>query len=239
MLIVSLILFQLIIFGGLIFLLRRVLTKNVTDATKHLEELNQDYSEKEKKLNQQFEEAKEKSQNIIRQAQQEAEKLRTQSTKDVENQRDLILNQARTQSETIIQQADKSRQALIAELDVKIEKEAINKACELMQVTLPEKFRQEVHLYWVKELLEEGFGQLKNLQFPDDIDEIKVTSAFPLTDEQRNNLSKKIKDALGRDVQLKEETESRVVAGLIISIGSLVLDGSLKNKIEEQAKGAK
>lgn len=239
MLIVSLILFQLFIFGGLIFLLRRVLTKNVTDATKHLEELNQDYSEKEKKLNQQLEEAKEKSQNIIREAQQEAEKLRAQSIKDMESQRDLILNQARTQSDTIIQQADKSRQALIAELDAKIEKEAINKACELMQVTLPEKFRQEVHLYWVKELLGEGFGQLKNLQFPDDIDEIKVTSAFPLTDEQRNNLSKKIKDALGYDAQLKEETESRVVAGLIISIGSLVLDGSLKNKIEEQAKGAK
>lgn len=237
MLIISLILFQLLIFGGLIFLLRRVLTKNVTDATKHLEELSHDYSEKEKKLNQQLEEAKEKSQDIIRVAQQEAEKLRAQNIKDVESQRDLILNQARSQSDTIIQQADKSRQALISELEVKIEKEAINKACELMQVTLPEKFRQEVHLYWVKELLEEGFSQLKHLQFPEDIDEIKITSAFPLTEEQRNNLSKKIKDVLGHDAQLKEETESRVVAGLIISIGSLVLDGSLKNKIEEQAKG--
>lgn len=239
MLIVSLILFQLFIFGGLIFLLRRVLTRNVTDATKHLEELSHDYSQKEQKLNQQLEEAKEKSQNIVREAQQEAEKLRTQNIKDAEAQRDLILNQARSQSDTIIQQADKSRQALICELEARIEKEAINKACELMQVTLPEKFRHEVHLYWVKELLEEGFGQLKNLQFPEDAGEVRVTCAFPLSDEQRNNLSKKIKDAFGRDVQLKEEVEPKVVAGLIISMGSLVLDGSLKNKIEEQAKGAK
>jgi len=239
MLIVSLILFQLLVFGGLVFLLRRVLTKNVTDATKHLEELSQDYSEKEKKLNQQLAEANEKAQDIVRVAQQEAEKLRAQNTKEVESQRDLIINQARSQSETIIQQADKSRQALIAELEARIQKEAINKACELMQVTLPEKFRKEVHLYWVKELFEDGFSQLKNLQFPDDISEIKVTSAFPLTEEQRKDLSKKIKDVLGHDAQLKEETESRVVAGLIISMGSLVLDGSLKNKIEEQAKGAK
>ncbi|MDD5466082.1 MAG: F0F1 ATP synthase subunit delta [Candidatus Omnitrophica bacterium] len=239
MLIVSLILFQLLIFGGLIFLLRRVLTKNVTDATKHLEELSHDYSQKEQKLNQQLEEAKEKSQNIIRDAQQEAERLRTQNIKDLESQRDLILNQARSQSDTIIQQADKSRQALISELETRIEKEAINKACELMQVTLPEKFRQEVHLYWVKELLEDGFSQLKHLQFPSDISEVKITSAFSLTDEQRKSLSRKINDVLGYDAQLKEETESRVVAGLIISIGSLVLDGSLKNKIEEQAKVAK
>lgn len=239
MLIISLVLFQFLIFGGLIFLLRRVLTKNVTDATKHLEELSHDYSQKEQRLNQQLEDAKEKSQNIIRDAQQEAERLRAQNTKDLENQRDMILNQARAQSGTIIQQADKSCQALISELEVRIGKEAINKACELMQATLPEKFRQEVHLYWVKELLEDGFNQLKHLQFPGDISEIKVTSAFPLTEEQRKNLSKKIKDALGYDAQLKEEIEPKVVAGLIISIGSLVLDGSLKNKIEEQAKGAK
>ncbi|MDD5466041.1 MAG: F0F1 ATP synthase subunit delta [Candidatus Omnitrophica bacterium] len=239
MLIVSLILFQLLIFGGLIFLLRRVLTKNVTDATKHLEELSHDYSQKEQKLNQQLEEAKEKSQNIIREAQAEAERLRAQNIKDAENQRDLILNQARSQSDTIIRQADKSRNALISELEARIEKEAINKACDLMQVTLPEKFRQEVHLYWVKELLEDGFSQLRHLQFPSDISEVKITCAFPLTDEQRKNLSKKINDVLGYDAQLKEETEPKVVAGLIISIGSLVLDGSLKNKIEEQAKGKK
>lgn len=226
-------------FGGMFFLLSRLLSKKVTDATKQIDEISRDYSHKEERLNQQLEEAKIKSQNIIREAQAEAEKLRAQNTKDLENQREAIINQARSQSEMIIQQADKSRQALIAELESRIQKEAINKACELMQVTLPEKFRQDVHLYWVKELLDDGFSQLKHLQFPDDINEIKITTAFPLTEEQRKILSKKIKDALGHDIQLKEETEPKVVAGLIISIGSLVLDGSLKNKIEEQAKGAK
>ncbi len=239
MLIVSAILFLVLIFLGMIFLLNRVFRENVTEATKHLDELNRNYSEKEEKLNRQLEEAKIKSQNIIREAQTEAERLRTQNIKDTESQRDTIINQARSQSETIIQQADKSRQALIAELEVRIQKEAINKACELMQVTLPEKFRQDVHLYWVKELLEDGFSQLKHLKFPDDINEIKVTSAFALTEEQRKSLAKKIKEVLGHDAQIKEETESKVVAGLIISIGSLVLDGSLKNKIEEQAKNTK
>jgi F0F1-type ATP synthase membrane subunit b/b' len=236
MLIISLILFQVFIFVGLIFMLRRIMTKNVTDATRHLEELNQDYTNKEQEVNRQLQEAQQKSQNILKEAQGEAVKLRAQIIKEAESERDKILEQARTQSDTIIQQADKSRQALISELEERIEKEAINKACELMQATLPEQFKQDVHLYWVKELLENGFSQLEHLPLPQGIQEIKLTSAFPLTEEQRKNLSKKIKDVLGYETVLKEETEPKVVAGLIITIGSLVLDGSLKNKIKERAK---
>jgi len=238
MLIISLILFQVFIFVGLIFMLRRIMTKNVTDATRHLEELNQDYTKKEQEVNRQLQEAQQKSQNILKEAQGEAVKLRAQIIKEAESERDKILEQARTQSDTIIQQADKSRQALISELEERIEKEAINKACELMQATLPEQFKQDVHLYWVKELLENGFSQLEHLPLPQGIQEIKLTSAFPLTEEQRKNLSKKIKDVLGYETVLKEETEPKVVAGLIITIGSLVLDGSLKNKIKERAKSA-
>lgn len=238
MLIISLVLFQVFIFAGLIFVLRRMLTKNVTDATRHLEELNQDYTKKEQEINRQLQEAQEKSQNILKEAQGEAAKLRAQIIKEAESERDKILEQARIQSDTLIQQADKSRQALISELEERIEREAVNKACELMQATLPEQFKQDVHLHWVEELLENGFSQLEHLQLPQGIQEIKVTSAFPLTEGQRKNLSKKLKNVLGDEMVLKEEVEPKVVAGLIITIGSLVLDGSLKNKIKEHAKSA-
>ncbi len=46
MLIVSLIVLQVLIFGGLILVLRKILTQNVVLATKHLDELNQDYTKK-------------------------------------------------------------------------------------------------------------------------------------------------------------------------------------------------
>lgn len=238
MLVISLVLFQVFIFAGLIFVLRHMLTKNVTDATKHLEELNQGYTKKEQEVNLQLEDVRVKSQNILKEAQEEVEKLKAQIIKEAESERDKILNQARAQNDTIIQQAEKSRQALISELEERIERESVNKACELMQVTLPEQFKQDVHLHWVEELLENGFSKLEHLQLPKDIQEIKITTAFPLTEEQRKDLSKKLKDVLGYETVLKEEIEPKAIAGLIITIGSLILDGSLKNKIQEKTKGA-
>jgi len=49
MLIFSLIVLQVVIFVVLITVFRNVMNKNVVSATKHLESVSQDYSEKEKK----------------------------------------------------------------------------------------------------------------------------------------------------------------------------------------------
>jgi F-type H+-transporting ATPase subunit delta len=93
-----------------------------------------------------------------------------------------------------------------------------------------------VHAHWVEELIEEGFNQLEHLRMPEDLREVKITSAFPLTEGQRKSLVKKLKEVLVKDITLKEEVEPKIVSGFIITIGSLVLDGSLKNKIQERAR---
>jgi F0F1-type ATP synthase delta subunit len=236
MLIISLILLLLFIFVGLIFMLRRILTQNVVLATNHLDELSLEFAQKEKEISRQLDEAKKKSQEMVAFAREEAEKLKSQILKDAEEQRDKILSAARAQGEEAIQQADKSRQFLLSEINDRISKEAINKACELIREALPEQFRLEVHTHWVSELIEGGLTQLERLTLPSDAGDTKIVSAFPLNESQRKVLFKKIKDIAGSEVKIKEETDPAVVAGLIISLGSLVLDSSLKNKVQERAK---
>lgn len=236
MLIISLVILQILIFGALIFIFRRIMSKNVVLATQHLEELSQDYAEKESKINKELEEARQKAQELINKSREEAEKLKMEIIKHAEDERDNIIKQARAHSEEIIQQADKSRRQLLSEIDERISKEAINKACELIQDTLPEQFKQIVHTHWLEDLIDNGFKQVERLRIPEDIQDIKVVSAFALSDEQHKRLSKKLKDSLGREVTFKAEVDPKVVAGLVIIIGSLVLDGSLKNRIQEKAR---
>lgn len=239
MLIASLILLQIIIFAALIFILKKVLTQNITSATRHLDELSQDYTKKETEVNQKLEEVERKYQEILAKAQEEAAKVKAETIKTAEDESSSIVKQARTQSEEIIKQADRSRQMLISEIEERIGREAVNKAAELIGQVLPEEFRESVHSRWVEELVSGGFAQLERLRVPEDTKEVVVTSAFRLNEKTKQALAKRLKEALGRDAALKEEIDPRIVAGIIITIGSLVLDGSLKNKIKEQAKNAK
>lgn len=227
---------QLIIFAVLIFVFRRIMAQNVVVATKHLDELSQDYAEKEREVNQQLEEANTKAQEIVSSAQNEAEKIKTDTLKQADEERERIIREARVQAAEMMQQADKSRNQLISEIEERIAREAINRASELVYDTIPEEFLRLVHSQWVEDLIENSFSQTERLRLPEKLEEVKVTSAFALSEEQRKKISKKLKDAFGSEVTVKEQVDPKVVAGLVISIGSLVLDGSLKNKIREKAR---
>lgn len=236
MLIAALIFLQVIIFVVLITVFRKIMNKNVVLATKHMEGLSQDFSEKEKQINNKIQEAEQKAREIILHAQEEVEKIKKENTNDIEKEWNKVLKEAREQGEDIIRQADKSRQFLLSEIDQRIAKEAVVKACELIQHALPQQFKQDVHAHWVAELISAGFSQLEHLRIPEDVKQVKIVSAFPLTEDQRQVLFKKLADILGSDIKLKEENDPKLVAGLSIGIGELILDGSLKNKIQAGAK---
>jgi len=233
--VISLIVFEVLLFVALLVIFRRVMQKNVVSATQHLDDLSHDYDLREKKITQEMDEAKKKAQDIIAGAQGEAAKGRDETMRVAQQEKDAIIAQARARADETMQQADKARQQLLGELDQRIAREAIHKACDLIQETLPEEFKKIVHAHWVEDLIANGFQKLDRLHLPEGVDEVKVVGAFPLQEEERRRLTQRLTEIVGRDVSVQEEVDPAMIAGLAISIGSLVLDGTLRNKIQERA----
>jgi F0F1-type ATP synthase delta subunit len=236
MLIAALIILLILISFALIFFFRKIINQNVIEATKHLDELSHDYDEKQKKIDSEMQETRLKAQEIIDRAQEEVKKQKMEIIQSAEKEKDKAITDARSRAEEIIQQAEKSRYQLLAELDKRIEKESVKKACELIGQVLPEQFKKDVHLHWTQELLKDSLSQLEQVRIPEDAQQVKIASAFPLDEEQRQILFKKLKNKLGKDIPFKEEVDPKIVAGFVISVGSLLIDGSLKNRIEERAQ---
>lgn len=58
-----------------------------------------------------------------------------------------------------------------------------------------------------------------------------VTVAHKLTKNEEENLQKQLSDYLGKKITLKVEVDASVLGGAITSIESIVIDGSIKNKL--------
>ncbi|MDD5194403.1 MAG: F0F1 ATP synthase subunit delta [Candidatus Omnitrophica bacterium] len=233
--ILSAFIFLVLITLILIYAFRRILDKNVVSATSHFDTLSQDYDKRQHEINRLLEETKLKAQALLAQAQSESEKLKQKIITEAESERDKIVAGARTQAGEIINQADKARNALLAEIEERITKEAVKKASNLIQEALPESFRSQAHARWVDDLLKTGFGKLDKIRINETVKEVKIISAFPLTDEQRKKISHYLEESLGKGFTVKEEIDEKIVVGLVIQIGSLALDASLRNKIKEKA----
>ena len=60
-----------------------------------------------------------------------------------------------------------------------------------------------------------------------------VTSADELNDEQKNNITNQLKNILGDKLSLNFDVDKNIIGGLIVKIGSKMIDISLANKINK------
>jgi F-type H+-transporting ATPase subunit delta len=59
----------------------------------------------------------------------------------------------------------------------------------------------------------------------------KVRSARPLTNEQQSLLAERLKKSLGKDVRLETEVDEELIGGLVVQVGSKLIDTSLRTKL--------
>jgi F0F1-type ATP synthase delta subunit len=222
------------IFGGLLFVLHHILTKNISTATTHLDQLNSDYQRREEDIKKRQAEAENHYEEMVEKAKEEADKIKQEADAIVKAQKDKVLEEARITSEQIIQKAEKTKEMLTNELRKEMETKITSRIREVIQSVLPKHIQQELHELWLVDLLESSLGQLSQLHIPSDTAEVRVVSAFALTVSQRQAISKKFKEQLGRDFSFKEEVDPLLIGGVLLTMGSLVLDGTIANKIVQK-----
>jgi F-type H+-transporting ATPase subunit delta len=67
----------------------------------------------------------------------------------------------------------------------------------------------------------------------------QVTTAHPLTDDQLTALKAKLKTRVGRDVSVATKVDPSILGGLIVKIGSQMIDSSIRTKLNSLALAMK
>ncbi len=69
----------------------------------------------------------------------------------------------------------------------------------------------------------------------ENVADVQVTSAVPLDDAQRQRMMAALKIRLKRDVRLHCDVDASLVGGAIVQSGDLIIDGSLKGRLDRLA----
>lgn len=232
-------LLQVVIFVGLVLILRQILSKNLMDGAARLQGLSAEYAQRQDELKQQLLEAEKRYGEELSMAKTQAGQLLAQSRHDADTSKTRLLEEARQEGERIVQQAIETRDALRKEIEQRMEGRAVDHACALIRQALPASLRHAIHALWLDELMQHGLNQLEQLRAEADLRQAGVATAFPLNPEQRARLRQQLRVKLGRDVDISERTDEALVAGVTISLGNLVLDGSLASRLQQAARAVR
>lgn len=79
--------------------------------------------------------------------------------------------------------------------------------------------------------LHEAFQRF--LQKERQVVEVEVTSAVELPEETRAGIRKRIEDAIGKKVDIRETVREDILGGLVLRFGDVIVDSSLQAKLEQ------
>lgn len=69
--------------------------------------------------------------------------------------------------------------------------------------------------------------------------DVTVTSAFPMADSDKDELTKSLSNSFGKQVKISVEEDSSLIGGMIIRAGDKVIDGSLSGQVQQLANKLK
>jgi F-type H+-transporting ATPase subunit delta len=65
---------------------------------------------------------------------------------------------------------------------------------------------------------------------------VEVTSAVELDQETLDGLGRRIEEQTGRHVELSSKVDPNVIGGLVLQVGNMILDASIRNRLERLRK---
>jgi len=65
--------------------------------------------------------------------------------------------------------------------------------------------------------------------------DVEVTSVEPMSDEHKKALGESLRRKLGRDVRMTYSTDPALLGGALIKAGDLIIDGTIRGRLEKMA----
>lgn len=232
MLILQLILIQTIIFGAVIFILKKLMWGDTESAVNRLQESYSDINKKKEELVAKVQQIEQEYQRRKEEAEKVAAQIRDEVEKEMHEKRDEILKHSKEEAEQVVAEAmsmkDKIREDIKKEEQLKM----LDYCEDILQGVFKESMRDKIDGILIEDFLKEVKG-LDMSHVPPNITDIEIITCRELDDKLKSNIEDIIRKSLKREFKMKEMLDDKILGGIILKFGSLVLDGSLAGKFKE------
>ena len=229
---IQLLIIQAVTFVGLIFLLRVLFYRQLSSALTRLKRLHEENLARQEELKKELEKLQQEKEAELSKARGEVEQIVKEAREKAAKVSDDSQAFAKQEAQKLIEQGNDNLKKLEAELQGKYQERALDLSVQLLKFTFSQQGRQALQHELLVELIEE-ISRLPQDKFTVKAAEAKVTSAYLLNSAEKEKIAKILGEKMNYSVTLEEAVDAGLLAGLVIQVGALTIDGSLKNKLRK------
>ena len=228
----QLVIIQLLTFAAIGFVLKKLLYTETAKEVRRLTKLKEENLEKQKELQQKISAAENIYKESRAKTEDEARVVRMKTEEEARKLKEAIIDGAKAEAEQIVKNAFNAKEKMRDEIEFGMRKKAPLLASQILREVISPKAGEVLH----EELVKDVIAKIKKMEKKETrvkADEAEIVTAYPLAKAQKNELMQAVCGMLGREIPFSEKEDEKLTAGVIIKAGTLVIDGSLDNRMNQ------
>lgn len=234
MLIFQFILIQTIIFGIVIFILRRIMLKSTESSVNRLNKSYEELNERKEKLAELIKKAEEEYEKKKQEAKMIVKEMREKTQEELDDKRSKLMEKAHKDAERLLSDTMSAKDRIRDEIRREEKMRMVEIVEELLGQALGEMFNKKIDRLLIDDFASE-FSEMDTSNIPPSVKEVEFITRSGMEEDQKKKVLELIEKKAGRKLALKEQTDPKVIGGIVIKFGSLTLDGSVASKLEDSA----
>jgi F0F1-type ATP synthase membrane subunit b/b' len=236
--VVPIIVVHLVVLTGVILVIKRLLWNDTMRAVEKINQVEAEVRKKEEAIRREIEEHERDFARRRNEAEQDLQKHKEQSEKELNQLREKLVGEAKAEGEHILEHARRSEEKFRQQVLQEIEQKAVEYGAQIFELVFSEKMSEELNRHFVAELFD-ALEAIDSSGITVDAGTAEFTAGYPMDRQQKERLGRILADKFGVNVAIEEKIEKNLLAGIVFKLGSLEIDGSLRNRFREAAAEVK
>jgi F0F1-type ATP synthase membrane subunit b/b' len=234
MLIIGFVVAQILILGVVIALLRRLIFSDTNSAINRLTKLDNMNREKERILARKLEQAQKQIDEQKQLIQDEEQKIKAEARRAANQLHEDIIRKAKEEGDDIIRKAQAAKEQIQTDAMIQAEGRMIDICAAILNQTLATVIQVQMNAKLIAEFIAE-LEKADLTKINTDVSEIEILSSLAVPAADQEKIKQILQTKLGRTVRVHSHEDPKLLGGILMKVGTMVVDGSLAERVNEAA----
>lgn len=225
---------HVVVLGAILFTIKRMLVGDTARAVGRIGEAESEIRKKEESMRHELEQMKQDFAAKRATAEEDLQERREELEREMAQSKESTIEKAKREATDLLEKAKKEERRRRDRLAQEMESKAIDFAGRMFRLVFSERLNDALNRAFIDELVD-ALIDTDSGGITVDSGSTQFIASHAIDADQKAKLQKVLKEKFGIDVSIAEVIQEDLLAGLVIKLGSLEIDGSLLSRYQEAA----
>lgn len=223
---------HVVILVVIVLIIKKLLLGDTVRAVDRIGQAEAEIRKREEAMKQEMERHEQELEARKREEDEALARRREELEHEVARKKELAIEEARRESAEILDRARKNEARMRDQMEIDMEDKSVDLAGRVFRLVFSDRLNETLNDQFIEELLD-ALSETDASGITIDSGAVEFCASHPIKPEQKTRLKSILSEKFGITSEIEETVDGDLLAGMIMKLGSLEIDGSLKSRYQE------